>query len=145
MPSPIPKPDARRQRHEIKAAQSSQRLPVTGRVGRPPSCPVALGEAGTRWWRWAWTTPQATAWNKGYMEPLARRASLEDDYAKLDLPADRARLLATMVRLDESFGLTPKAAAMQHLVFTDDEPQPLKSVTDAPVTPMRPRLKGMRD
>jgi hypothetical protein len=34
---------------------------------------------------------------------------------------------------------------MQHLVFTDDEPQPLKAVTDAPVTPLRPRLKGMRE
>ena len=63
---------------------------------------------------------------------------------------NRARLLALMARLDESFGLTPKAAMAQHLVFVD-EPQPLRAVAGngsdkdkKTVTPMRTRLKGTR-
>lgn len=144
MPSPVPKPDARRKRHEIAAQQSSQRLPVTGRVGRPPSPPVALGDAGKRWWRWAWSTPQATTWHKGFLEPLGRRAQLEDDYEAAD-ESIRVRLLGMMVRVDASFGLTPQSAAQQHYVFVD-EPQAPKAVEDAPAPiPIRPRLKGMRE
>ena len=145
MPSPVPKPDARKQRHAV-AQHNATRLPVTGRVGRPPKSPVALGAEGARWWRWAWSTPQATQWNRGFMEPLGRRAALEDELATLTLTADRARIIAMMLRLDESFGLTPKAAAQLHLTFVD-EPQAPKAVEgDAPaVTPIRNRLKGMRE
>lgn len=151
MPSPVPKPDARRKRHEIAAQQSSTRLPVTGRVGRPPTPPVTLGTAGKRWWRWAWTTPQAVQWHKGYMEPLGRRAQLEDEYERAGdsetSVAARARLLPMMLRVDEAFGLTPQAAAKQHLVFVD-EPLPPKDAgngSDPKVTPIRPRLRGMRE
>lgn len=154
MPSPVPKPDARRQRQRIAAEQSANRLPLTGRTGRPPNAPVTLGEAGQRWWRWAWSTPQATMWNKGNLEPLARRASLEDDYESAKdtehAHSDRARLLGIMLRLDNDFGFTPAGAAKQHFVFVDD-PQPLKAVAgngSGPdkknVTPMRNRLKGTR-
>ena len=102
--------------------------------------------AGQRWWRWAWTTPQATQWHRGFMEPLGRRAALEDEYAKADTSGDRARLLALMLRMDDNFGLSPAAAAKLHLTFVD-EPEPPKLVagTEAPVAPIRGRLKGMRD
>lgn len=145
MAQPLPKPDARKQRHAV-AQHNATRLPVTGRVGRPPKPPVDLDVAGQRWWRWAWTTPQATQWHRGYHEALARRAQLEDEYGKFSEPADRNRLLTHMLRLDESFGLTPKAAMAMHLVFVD-EPEPPKLVagTDAPVAPIRGRLKGMRE
>lgn len=143
--SAVPKPDARKQRHAV-AQHNATRLPVTGRVGRPPKSPVDLDVAGARWWRWAWTTPQATQWNRGFMEPLARRAALEDELDGLTEPGDRALLLGMMMRADEAFGLTPKAAASMHLVFVD-EPEPPKLVagTEAPVAPIRGRLKGMRD
>jgi hypothetical protein len=144
----LPKPDARAQRTAVAENSVAQRVPVTGRVGRPPSCPLPLGAAGQRWWRWAWSTPQATRWNKGFMEPLARRASLEDAYeqaSKADNPfLERSRLLPTMLRMDSAFGLTPDAAASQHLVFVD-EPQAPKVVDDETVTPLRPRLKGLRE
>jgi len=145
MANPLPKPDARKQRHAV-AQHNATRLPVTGRVGRPPKSPVDLDVAGQRWWRWAWSTPQSTQWHKGFMEPLALRASLEDDLPKMDTPADRARVLALMLRIDDAFGLTPKAAMAMHLTFVD-EPEPPKLVagTEAPVAPIRGRLKGMRD
>lgn len=149
MARPLPKPDARVQRTAAAENALAVRLPVTGRVGRPPACPVPLGEAGKRWWRWAWSTPQAVRWHKGYLEPLARRATLEDAYvdaADADNPyQERARLLPIMVRIDAQFGLTPDAAAAQHLVFVD-EPEPPRAVDKGEnVTPMRNRLKGMRD
>lgn len=143
MASPVPKPDARKQRHAV-AAHNATRLPVTGRVGRPPKCPVDLDVAGQRWWRWAWTTPQATQWNRGFMEPLARRAALEDEYAGLTDQGERQRLLSILVRIDDGFGLTPRSAAGMHLSFVD-EPQAPKAVEDVKVTPIRPRLKGMRE
>jgi hypothetical protein len=146
MGSPVPKPDARRQRKVIADRRSASRVPVTGRSGRPPNCPLDLGDAGRRWWRWAWSTPQACAWNKGFLEPLARRAALED---ALDAcgsnPADIAKLVPIMVRIDTAFGLTPLAAAQQHLQFVDDEPAPAKATAEGNVTPIRSRLKGMRE
>jgi hypothetical protein len=150
MPQPIPKPDARKQRHAVAENQSSHRVPTSGRVGRPPKVPFALGEAGARWWRWAWSTPQATKWHKGFHEPLARRASLEDVYDAAVADGDRqgaSRLLAAMYRVDDSFGLTPMGAAKQHIVFVDDEPSTAKAGNGASdnVTPIRNRLKGMRE
>lgn len=143
-----PKPDARRQRHAIAEATSSNRVPVTGRVGRPPTPPFPLGEAGRRWWRWAWATPQATKWHKGFTETLALRASLEDRYTTMVEAGDAteaARLLGFMLRLDTEFGLTPMAAAKQHIVFVEDD-SPHRSAKDTAdnVTPMRNRMKGMR-
>jgi len=107
-----------------------------------------LDEAGERWWRWAWTTPQATKWHKGFTEPLARRAALEDDYARARRSSDSTeapRLLALMMRLDDNFGLTPMAAAKQHIVFVDEEPEPRAAKATGSVTPIRSRLKGMRE
>jgi hypothetical protein len=148
MGSPVPKPDGRRQRKVIAEHRSASRVPVSGRVGRPPNCPIELGDAGRRWWRWAWTTPQATRWNKGFLEPLARRAALEDTLAACrDNATDVAKLLPIMVRIDTAFGLTPLSAAQQHLQFVDDEPTPAKggNGADGNVTPIRSRLKGMRE
>lgn len=150
MPAPIPKPDARKQRQAVAENQSSHRVPVSGRLGRPPKTPFPLGACGTRWWRWAWATPQATKWHKGFHEPLARRASLEDQYQAMVDDGDRqaaSRLLAAMYRVDDSFGLTPMGAAKQHIVFVDDEPSAPKAGNGAAgnVTPIRNRLKGMRD
>ena len=143
-----PKPDARRQREAIARAQSANRVPVAGRLGRPPNPPIELGEDGRRWWKWAWSTPQACKWHKGFHESLARRASLEDEYAKATSSPDLSaapRLLAFMIRLDDAFGLTPLGAAKQHIVFVDEEPAAKPDKAPGTVTPIRNRLKGMRD
>jgi hypothetical protein len=102
-----------------------QTLPASGRRGRPPDSPVALGEPGKRWWKWLWQTPQATAFNKGNLWSLARRAQLEDemdvqladdgDPAMVAALADRRlKILAQMLNIDERFGLTPFGAAKLH-------------------------------
>lgn len=43
-----------------------------------PACPYELGDAGSAWWGWAWSTPQAKRWDDGVLYVLARRAVLED-------------------------------------------------------------------
>lgn len=46
-----------------------------------PECPYELASAGTAWWEWAWTTPQAAKWDAGVLYTVARRALLEDEHA----------------------------------------------------------------
>jgi hypothetical protein len=86
--------------------------------------------------------------HKGFHEPLARRASMEDLYAKALQSGDATeapRLLALMMRLDDAFGLTPAGAAKQHMVFVDEPTTPAVVKAKDNVTPMRNRLKGMRE
>ena len=83
MPGPLPNPQRRRRN---PPAVPTTTLPASGRKGRPPNLPVgyALAKAGREWWKWAWGTPQAAAWDAGARYVVARRASLEDDLAVLD-------------------------------------------------------------
>jgi hypothetical protein len=67
---------------------ASHVLPAAGRVGESPDCPYELAEQGARWWRWVWSTPQATKWNGGDLYHIARRAQLEDDVAALGFAED---------------------------------------------------------
>lgn len=98
MPGPLPDPKARRRNTPTIPTTS---LPAGGRKGRPPKVPdtYELREAGERWWKWAWGLPQAAAWDVGALYTLARRASLEDDLATLDL-VDHFEL-AEILGLDE--------------------------------------------
>jgi hypothetical protein len=82
---PLPKPDARR-RNEPTIPGTV--LPAAGRRGAAPECPCALGDAGSRWWAWAWATPQATKWDAGSLYFVTRRALLEDHAAALDFADD---------------------------------------------------------
>lgn len=80
---PLPNAQKRRQNPPTIATTA---LPASGRKGRPPNPPAGydLREAGRNWWKWAWGTPQATAWDPGARYAVARRAQLEDDLAALD-------------------------------------------------------------
>lgn len=95
-------------------------LPPDGRKGRPPKCPYELGDAGHRWWLWAWRTPQSTRWDKGALYTAGRRAQLEDDLSALDdfdphaldwlfsaleLPAEDEVLMAIVSQLGRIIGL----------------------------------------
>jgi hypothetical protein len=82
---PLPKADARR-RNEPTIPGTV--LPAAGRKGAAPGCPFDLGGAGSRWWAWAWATPQATKWDAGSLYFVARRALLEDHAAALDFADD---------------------------------------------------------
>lgn len=79
---PLPDPKARRRNPPTIPTTS---LPVSGRKGRPPNPPASyvLGPAGRAWWRWAWSQPQALAWDSGALYVIARRAVLEDDLVAL--------------------------------------------------------------
>lgn len=81
-PGPLPGTQTRRKN---APTIPTTRLPAGGRKGRPPNLPAGykLGEAGQNWWRWAWATPQAAAWDTGSRYTIARRAQLEDDLAAL--------------------------------------------------------------
>lgn len=119
-------------------------LPLEGRKGRVPKCPVPLGAAGMRWWRWAWGTPQATTWNDSFIEALGLRAHLQDLFESPETETrEILRLVPHMARLDEQFGLTARAAMMMHLYFEDAEhPGELPAnVTNMPST--TERLKGI--
>lgn len=133
----VPKPSGRTRRAHVPPASAGHRVPLTGRADVPP-CPVKLGAAGQKWWNWAWMTPQATTWHDGYAHTLARRAVLEDQWADT---VDE-RLLGPMHRLDDAFGLSPRAAAQLHLEF-EDEPE--VEVVEHPdgVTDIRNRLKRL--
>lgn len=142
MATPVPKPasDARQRRAEVGA----RRLPSSGRAGPVPRCPVKLGPDGKRWWSWAWKTPQATTWHAGVTETLVKRAQLEDRFVGATTEADMARAAALIYRFDDALGLTPAGAAKLHFTFVDDDPEP-KGPTPKNVTPIRNRLKGMRE
>jgi hypothetical protein len=84
MSGPLPNPKRRRRNPPVIPTTE---LPVSGRKGRPPKPPETyrLEQAGKAWWKWAWGTPQATAWDSGAFYVIARRAQLEDDLDALDL------------------------------------------------------------
>jgi hypothetical protein len=133
----------RRRRNVVPTAQGERVLPTTGREGCAPLPPVPLGPAGARWWNWAWSTPQATTWtHDGFHETLAKRAQLEDVWTAVgngEIGGDLTKLLPLMLRIDESFGLTSRAAAQLHLTFAE----PMPEVEQRPVSDIRDRLKGL--
>lgn len=97
MPGPVPKPAAERRRRNEPTIPSTK-LPIGGREGRAPTCPYKLGRTGMKWWRWAWRTPEAAAWDAlGHSFTVARRAQLEDDLetvTSLAVEFDLAELVA---------------------------------------------------
>jgi len=80
-----PAPSKKKRRSNAPTIPTTE-LNASGRKGRPPKLPQAynLRKAGAAWWKWAWGTPQAMAWDKGALYVVARRAQLEDDLAIAD-------------------------------------------------------------
>jgi hypothetical protein len=88
-----------------------------------------LNSAGLAWWKWAWKTPQACAWDDGAVYTVARRAQLETDLAMLTgdvgedavaiadllaIPEDeRVRELATV------FGMVKRAASNEVTIMRE--------------------------
>jgi len=96
-----PVPNKKKRRRNAPTIPTTE-LDVAGRKGRPPKVPGAynLQEAGAEWWKWAWSTPQALAWDSGALYVIARRAQLEDDLALIDSPLE-ATDLAELLGVDE--------------------------------------------
>ena len=80
-----PLPDAHHSRRNAPTIPTTN-LPAGGRAGPAPRIPkgTALGAAGRAWWRWAWSTPQAAAWDAGSFQVVLRRARLEDAVVLLE-------------------------------------------------------------
>jgi len=116
MGGPLPNPNRRRRNAPTIPTTS---LPAAGRKGAPPKPPrsIALGDAATAWWRWAWHTPQAAAWSKGDLYVTARRAQLEDAMAE----SAPASILREARELDDRLGLSPKGMAALRWVIIDAE------------------------
>jgi hypothetical protein len=150
-----PLPDPRRRRANAPTIPTTN-LPAAGRVGPAPRIPktTELGAAGRAWWRWAWSTPQAAAWDAGSFQVILRRARLEDAVSVLeefDLgepPSDPDELdgyletlkwvvqvlkgvatgalgvMREMRELDDRLGLTPKAMAQLRWSIVAEEEEP---------------------
>lgn len=84
---PLPDPNAQRRN---AATIPTTELPLAGRTEPAPDIPDwrPLGPAGRRYWSWAWSTSEAAAWGTGAVDAVARRASLEDDLAAIELPGN---------------------------------------------------------
>jgi hypothetical protein len=99
-----PAPSKKKRRANAPTIPTTE-LDAGGRKGRPPKLPQAynLQKAGAEWWKWAWGTPQAMAWDKGALYVIARRAQLEDEVAALDESDDLLeRIHNSMLRIIES-------------------------------------------
>lgn len=120
MPGPLPKPAGQRRRSN-PATIPTTNLPCRGRTGPTPRSPIKLGAAGTAWWKWAWKTPQAAAWDVGNANFIARRANLEDKVASDDLKMELA-VLREMRERDDRLGLTPKGRLALRWSIVDDTP-----------------------
>lgn len=93
---PAPSPNARR--------RNQPTIPTTvlvPRAGKTPQCPYELGDAGRRWWKWAWGLPQASQWGDGALYFVARRAQLEDELAVREFGEDRVALEDLLMPADE--------------------------------------------
>lgn len=147
MSSPVPKPaDAKRRRNVTPSALADRKLSLTGRSGNAPRCPVRLGRAGSRWWRWAWSTPQAATWHAGFVEALAKRAEFEDLWSAAQADGDidgAVKVHGHMAKLDAAFGLTPASAMGMHMSFEAAPAEPAPDATPAGVTDIRDRIKGL--
>lgn len=146
---PLPEPVRRRRN---APTIPTTKLPAAGRDGpvpRPPKT-AGLGTAGKAWWRWAWSTPQAAAWDGGATQVVVRRARLEDVLVTLEavefldppvdpdemagwlvtvraavatlkgLAAGSLSVLREMRELDDRLGLSPKALAQLRWTIGDE-------------------------
>lgn len=151
MSGPLPNPGAMRRN---KPTIPTTNLPVSGRsadlIPEPPET-YDLREKGQVWWSWAWTTPQACAWDEGALFLAARRAQLEDDVdllesVEIDLdfllgerPTEAQEQLRALImrmkamaggklsvqremrQIDDRLGLTPKGLAQLRWKIVEDE------------------------
>lgn len=126
MPGPLPDENARRRNDPTIPTTS---LPAKGYDGFRPPAPPNLGPAGAAFWEWAWTTPQAAAWDIGVLSALGRRARLEDDlriidtapdlFADLPDPNDSKALHKWMVSVEQAMRLLQRMVAGEVTVMRE--------------------------
>ena len=156
---PLPEPNRRRRN---APTIPTTKLPATGRAGPAPRLPKTadLGLAGKAWWKWAWSTPQAAAWDAGAVQVVLRRARLEDALAAVEavelgeppteegevavwllavqalvqtlkgLAAGALAVQREMRELDDRLGLSPKAMAQLRWTIVDDATTDVEAAGD---------------
>lgn len=99
IPGPLPGENTRRRNAPTIKPNI---LPARGRTGRAPKIPerYQLAEAGLAFWKRAWKLPQATKWDDGAVDAVARRAQLEDYAAAVEL-VDTVDLEAIFMSSDD--------------------------------------------
>jgi hypothetical protein len=121
------------------------KLPAGGRKGRAPTCPYSLEKAGKAWWKWAWRQPQAAGWDDGALYSIARRASLEDDLAALDVfPAAAPLGWQVIDWIETSTSVTAPPGDVQGDVWEIDDEFALFLCWLYRVWPKGPPLAGRR-
>lgn len=142
---PVPKPPSERRRRNVTGVKPDHILPVDGRTGPVPDCPIRLGSIGMEVWRWLWHTPQATKWHgEAAVYPLARLAMAYEELITEGTDGDqnyRAQLQRQIETSEDKWGLNPKAMAALHWFF--GEPAADKPKVVEPVTDLRDRVKGI--
>lgn len=80
---PLPEKNTRRRN---APTIPTTKLPAKGYDGEVPEAPESyeLGDAGQAFWEFAWSLPQAAAWDDAAIYGIARRAQLEDYLVALE-------------------------------------------------------------
>lgn len=149
-----PAPSKKKRRANAPTIPTTE-LDVNGRKGRPPKLPEGynLGKVGASWWKWAWGTPQAMAWDRGALYVIARRAQLEDDLDALDLN-DELELVDLLAGADDeavervAYALdTLKRAATGKLAIEKEmrELDKVLGLTPAAMIALRWEIVGAKD
>lgn len=120
MPGPLPQQTRRRSNAPTIPTTN---LPCRGRSGPVPRSPIKLGSAGQAWWKRAWKTPQAAAWDAGNPDFIARRAHLEDTLVTAEDTKTELAVLREMRERDDRLGLTPKGRLALRWSIVDDSPE----------------------
>jgi hypothetical protein len=88
-------------------------LPREGSSEEVPPVPAGydLGPAGLGWWEFAWSTPQASKWDRSAVMIAARRALLEDLMIQITMRGDEIGPghLKAISDLEDRLGLSPRA------------------------------------
>jgi len=106
--APPPKPPGARVRRNLSQSTWKQ-LPAAGREGPAPRLPARKPgwlKSTRDWWRSIWASPMATVWLDSDYWSLVRLAQLVEMTNRGEATA---AILAEISKLEEKFGLSPKA------------------------------------
>ena len=149
MPGPPPKEGARNPNngrpdaHGGGFAASAQRLPRSGRKGKPPAWPMAdkPTAAELHAWAYVWKLPQAVAWER--MNSQRTVARYCRTLAASEEPGATAAILSECRQLEDRLGLSPMALLRLRWTIVDDEVLEAEAARTAPTTtsPAKSRLR----
>ena len=148
MPGPPPKEGARNPNNgRLDAhggfAAAAQRLPRSGRKGKPPAWPMSdkPTAAELHAWAYVWKLPQAVAWER--MNSQRTVARYCRTLAASEEPGATAAILSECRQLEDRLGLSPMALLRLRWTIVDDEVLEAEAARTAPpsTSPAKSRLR----